>query len=71
MSDGREELLVPAAQQNLSAASQVIEPGFLILNVKPEGPAVASGKMIQEALDDACQHVTVFFKQIAFPKRPS
>jgi len=63
MKDSRKELLVPAAQQYPAAALKVFDPGLLVFDTKPEGPAVTSDKVVKEPLDEAYKNIPVFFQQ--------
>ena len=66
VADGHEELLVPAAQQNPAAILPILQPGFLVFDVKAEGPAVGADEVIKRALNFASQQISIFFQQRGF-----
>jgi len=63
MADGREEHLVPAAQENPAAILQMLQPLLLVFDAKAEGPAVGANDMIQRALNLASQQISIFFQK--------
>ena len=63
VADGREEHLVPAAQENPAAILQILQPGLLVFDVKAEGPAVGANDVIQRALNLASQQISIFFQK--------
>lgn len=50
VTNGREKLLMPAAQEDLAAVLQVRKPGFFVFDVEAEGPTVDADEMIQQTL---------------------
>lgn len=53
VTNGREKLLMPAAQEDLAAVLQVLEPGVFVFDVEAEGPTVDADEMIQRTLKHA------------------
>jgi hypothetical protein len=53
VADGREELLMPAAQQNPAAMLPILQPGLFVFDMKAEGPAVGADEIIKRALNRA------------------
>jgi hypothetical protein len=50
VANGREKLLMPAAQYNLATVLQVLEPDLFVFHVETEGPTVDADEMIQRTL---------------------
>ena len=63
MADGRKELLVPAAQQNPAAVLQILQPGPIVFDIKMEGPAIGTDKVIKRTLNLISQQISIFFQQ--------
>ena len=63
VADGREEHLVPDAQENPATTLQVLQPGFLVLDAKAECPAVGPDDVIKRALNLASQQISILFQQ--------
>lgn len=47
VADGREELLVPATDENPAAVVQMVQPGLLVFDVKAKGRTVGANEMIK------------------------
>ena len=63
VADGREEHLVPAAQENSAAILQIFQPWLLVFDVQAEGPAIGADDVIKRALNLVSQEISIFFKQ--------
>ena len=61
MPDGREELLMPAAQNKGPAVSHVVHPDMFVLHLEPEGAGVTSNTSIQQRQSEFPGDETVLF----------